>query len=93
VDVAHHGDAGEARFVFAFDDPFSFFPFQATLILEYVRRSGRQGAGGDDAAERHQPRSLIHRVLVVTASRRFRGSRAAICWYPRVARAPGAAPP
>jgi hypothetical protein len=31
-----HGDAGEGRFVFAFDNPFvTFFPLQATLILEY----------------------------------------------------------
>lgn len=30
------GDAGEGRFVFAFNDPsFSFFPLQATMIFEY----------------------------------------------------------
>jgi hypothetical protein len=31
-----NGDAGEGRFVFAFNDPFSsFFPLQATMIFEY----------------------------------------------------------
>jgi Concanavalin A-like lectin/glucanases superfamily len=31
-----NGDAGEGRFVFAFNNPFfTFFPLQATLILEY----------------------------------------------------------
>src|SRR5262249_26252239 len=31
-----NGDAGEARFVFGFNSPFSsFFPLQATMILEY----------------------------------------------------------
>src|SRR5262249_55057279 len=29
------GDAGEGRFVFAFNDSGGFFPLQATMILEY----------------------------------------------------------